>query len=221
MKERIGLFGGTFNPIHCGHIRAAGEVLERFSLDKVLFIPSFIPPHKERMGIAPARDRLRMVELACREEPRFAASSIEVDAGETSYSIITLEKVKRIYPGAWTFFVLGVDAFLEIETWRDHERVLEECLFIVMTRPGYRFDQADLVLGGPLGEKAHHVSEKEKINDDLFGKCRIFFLPIQALDISSTEVRRRIGTGETIEGLVPKAVGDYIRSHHLYRGRGS
>jgi nicotinate-nucleotide adenylyltransferase len=218
MKERVGLFGGTFDPIHCGHIRAAGEVLKRFSLDRVLFIPSFIPPHKGRTGIAPARDRLRMVELACREEPRFAASSIEVDAGEKSYSIITLEKVKRIYPGAWTFFVLGVDAFLEIETWRDHERVLEECLFIVMTRPGYRLEQADRVLGGPRGEKVHCMSKSEKIGEDLFGARRIFFLPIPALDISSTEVRRRIERGETIKGLVPEAVGDYIRSHHLYRG---
>jgi len=218
MKERVGLFGGTFDPVHCGHIRAAGEVLERFSLDKVLLIPSFIPPHKERAGIAPARDRLRMVDLACREEPRFAASSIEVDAREKSYSIITLEKVKRIYPGAWIFFILGVDAFLEIETWRDHERVLEECLFIVMTRPGYRLDQADRVLGGSLGEKVHHVSETEKIGEDHFQALRIFFLPILALDISSTEVRRRIGTGETIKGLVPDAVGDYIRSRHLYRG---
>ena len=218
MKERVGLFGGTFDPAHCGHIRAAGEVLERFSLDKVLFIPSFIPPHKERAGIAPASDRLRMVDLACREEPRFAASSIEVDAGEKSYSIITLEKVKRIYPGAWIFFILGVDAFLEIETWRDHERVLEECLFIVMTRPGYRLNQADRVLGGFLREKVHHVSETEKIGEDHFQARRIFFLPILALDISSTEVRRRIGTGENIKGLVPDAVGDYIRSRHLYRG---
>jgi nicotinate-nucleotide adenylyltransferase len=218
MKERVGLFGGTFDPVHCGHILAAGEVLKRFSLDKVLFIPSFIPPHKERTEIAPARDRLRMVELACREEPRFAASSIEVDAREKSYSIITLEKVKRIYPGAWTFFILGADAFLEIETWRDHERLIDECLFIVMTRPGYRLDQADRALGGSLGEKVHHVSETEKIGEDMFGTRRIFFLPIQALDISSTEVRRKIRTGETIEGLVPDAVGDYIRSHHLYRG---
>jgi nicotinate-nucleotide adenylyltransferase len=218
MKERVGLFGGTFDPVHCGHIRAAGEVLERLSLDKVLFIPSFIPPHKERTGIASARDRLRMVELACREEPRFAASSIEVDAGEKSYSIITLEKVKRVYPGAWIFFVLGVDAFLEIETWRDHERVLEECLFIVMTRPGYRLEQADRVLGGFIGEKVYHISENEKIGEDLFGAHRIFFLPIPALDISSTEVRRRIGRGETVNSLVPDTVGDYIRSHHLYRG---
>ena len=218
MKERVGLFGGTFDPVHCGHIRAAEEVCKRFSLDRVLFIPSFIPPHKERAGIAPAHDRLRMVELACREEPRFAASSIEVDAGETSYSILTLERIKRIHPGAWIFFVLGVDAFLEIETWRDHERVLKECLFIVITRPGYRLEQAERIPGGPRGEEVHHVSENEKIGEDLFRTRRIFFLPIPALDISSTEVRRRVARGETIKGLVPEAVEAYIRSHHLYRG---
>lgn len=217
MKERVGLFGGTFDPIHCGHIRAAEEVLKRFSLDKILFIPSFIPPHKERTGIAPAGDRLRMVELACREEPRFAASSIEVDAGEKSYSIITLEKVKRIYPGAWTFFVLGVDAFLEIETWREYKQVLEECLFIVISRPGYRLGQKDGLLGGPGVKKVHRVSKSEKISDDLLRSRRIFLLSIPALDISSTEVRRRIERGETIKGLVPDAVGDYIHSHNLYR----
>ena len=219
MKERVGLFGGTFDPVHCGHIRAAGEVLERFSLHKILFIPSFIPPHKGRAGIAPAHDRLRMVDLACRGEPRFAASSIEVDAGEKSYSIITLEKIKRAYPGGWIFFILGVDAFLEIETWRDHERVLEECRFIVMTRPGYRLDQADLVLRGSLKEKIHHLSKTEKIGEAQFKSRRIFFLPIRALDISSTEVRRRIRTGKDIRGLVPEVVGDYIRSHRLYRGK--
>jgi len=217
MKERVGLFGGTFDPIHCGHIRAAEEVLKRFSLDRVLFIPSFIPPHKERTGIAPAGDRLRMVELACREEPRFAASSIEVDAGEKSYSVITLEKVKRIYPGAWTFFVLGVDAFLEIETWRDYKRVLKECLFIVISRPGYRIEQTEGLLGRSWVEKVHHVSESENISDDLLRTRRVFLLSIPALDISSTEVRRRIERGETIKGLVPEAVEDYIHSHNLYR----
>ncbi len=217
MKERVGLFGGTFDPIHCGHIRAAEEVLKRFSLDRVLFVPSFIPPHKERTGIAPAGDRLRMVELACREEPRFAASSIEVDAGEKSYSVITLEKVKRIYPGAWTFFVLGVDAFLEIETWRDYKRVLKECLFIVISRPGYRIEQTEGLLGRSWVEKVHHVSESENISDDLLRTRRVFLLSIPALDISSTEVRRRIERGETIKGLVPEAVEDYIHSHNLYR----
>ncbi len=217
MTERMGLFGGTFDPIHLGHLRAAGEVLERFALDRILFVPSFIPPHKERKGMAPARDRLRMVELACAGEPRFAASSIEVDAGGRSYSILTLERIRRLYPGARIFFILGTDAFLEIGTWREHERVLDESLFIVMTRPGARLGDAARVVGEPLRGQIRAIAEEEKIDESVLGDHRIFLLPIRALDVSSTEVRRRVRTGESVTGLVPEAVGDYIRSHGLYR----
>ncbi len=217
MTERIGLFGGTFDPIHLGHVRAAREVLERFSLDRILFIPSFIPPHKERKGMASARDRLRMVELACAGEPRFSASSIEVDAGGRSYSILTLERIRGLHPGARIFFILGADAFLEIGTWREHERVLEESLFIVMTRPGTRLEDAEGVVGEPLRKRIRAVADGETVDEALTGDYRIFLLPIRALDVSSTEVRRRVRAGETVTGLVPEAVGDYMRSHGLYR----
>lgn len=217
MTERMGLFGGTFDPIHLGHLRAAREVLERFGLDRILFVPSFIPPHKERKGMAPARDRLRMVELACAGEPRFAASSIEVDAGGRSYSILTLERVRGLYPGARIFFILGTDAFLEIGTWREHERVLAESLFIVMTRPGAPMEDAAGVVGDSLRERVREIAEGETVDDGVLGDHRIFLLPIRALDVSSTEVRRRVRAGETVAGLVPEAVGDYIRSHGLYR----
>lgn len=219
MRERIGLFGGTFDPIHLGHVRAAREVLERFSLDKILFIPSFIPPHKERSGIAPARDRLRMVELACAGEPRFAASSVEVDAGGRSYSILTLERIRGLHPGALIFFILGADAFLEIGTWREHERVLEESLFIVMTRPGTRLEEAAEVVGAPLRKRICAVADGETVDEAFAGDHRIFLLPIRALDVSSTEVRRRVRAGKTVAGLVPDAVRDYIRSHGLYKER--
>ncbi len=217
MTERMGLFGGTFDPIHLGHLRAAREVLERFALDRILFVPSFIPPHKERKGMAPARDRLRMVELACAGEPRFAASSIEVDAGGRSYSILTLERVRGLYPGARIFFILGTDAFLEIGTWREHARVLEESLFIVMTRPGAPMEDAAGVVGDSLRERVREIAEGETVDEGVLGDHRIFLLPIRALDVSSTEVRRRVRAGETVAGLVPEAVGDYIRSHGLYR----
>ncbi|HEX2694595.1 MAG TPA: nicotinate-nucleotide adenylyltransferase [Acidobacteriota bacterium] len=217
MTERMGLFGGTFDPIHLGHLRAAREVLEKFALDRILFVPSFIPPHKERKGMAPARDRLRMVELACAGEPRFAASSIEVDAGGRSYSILTLERIRGLYAGARVFFILGADAFLEIGTWREHERVLDESLFIVMTRPGAHLEDAVEVVGEPLRSRVRAIAEGETVDEALLGGHRIFLLPIRALDVSSTEVRRRVRAGETVAGLVPEAVGDYIRTHGLYR----
>jgi nicotinate-nucleotide adenylyltransferase len=217
MRERIGLFGGTFDPIHLGHVHAAREVLVRFPLDRVLFIPSSIPPHKVRRGIAPAADRLRMVELACAGEPRFAASSVEVDAGGRSYSILTLERMRALHPGARIFFILGTDAFLEIGTWHEHERVLAEGLFIVMTRPGTPLEDATGVLPAALREEVRAVSDGEAVDEAGAAGHRFFLLPIRAIGVSSTEVRRRVRTGETVAGLVPGAVGDYIRSHGLYR----
>jgi nicotinate-nucleotide adenylyltransferase len=218
VTERIGLFGGTFDPVHCGHLRAAAEVLGAFALDRVLFIPSFIPPHKERPGIAPAGDRLEMVRLACREEPRFSASSIEVDAGERSYSIITVGKIRQLYPGAWIFFILGADAFIEIGTWREHEKLLRECMFIVMARPGTGLDEARRVVGEEDIRLIREVPAGGPVDAALFGKVRVFFLTIRALDISSTGIRERAAAGRPLEGLVPASVEDYIRARHLYLG---
>ena len=217
MTERIGLFGGTFDPIHLGHVQAAREVLARFGLDRILFIPSCLPPHKERKGMAPAQDRLWMVELACAGEPRFAASSIEVDAGGRSYSILTLERIRALHPEALVFFILGADAFLEIGTWREHERVLEEALFIVMTRPGFRLEEAAGVVPGTLRSRVRALIEGEAVDEAVLRGPRIFLLPIRALDVSSTEVRRRVRAGEPVAGLVPEAVAEYIHSHGLYR----
>jgi nicotinate-nucleotide adenylyltransferase len=126
---KIGLFGGTFNPIHLGHIKAAKIIDERFFLDKVFFIPSYIPPHKESFHVASPKHRLKMVELAVEPYPHFYPSPIEIDAGGMSYSIVTLKKMKTQYPEAKILFLLGMDAFLEIETWRDYESVLEQFFY--------------------------------------------------------------------------------------------
>lgn len=216
-RKRIGLLGGTFNPIHSGHLRAARLVQERFSLDRVLFIPSYIPPHKESSDIASPSDRLKMVELALRGFPQFAASSVEIEARGKSYSIFTLEKIKSLHPEAWIFFILGTDAFLEIETWRNYKRLLEESLFIVIHRPGYRLRDAQEVLGGKYREKIHKVSESEEIEDGLFSSFRIFLLAIDTLDISSTEIRRRIREGKSLKSLLPEKVEAYISENKLYQ----
>ena len=218
-KERIGLFGGTFNPIHLGHLRAATDVREAFGLGRVLFIPSYIPPHKTSGDVASAADRFRMVELACRGREDFVASPLEVEAREKSYSIVTLAKVRGLYPGAWTFFVLGVDAFLEIGTWREYEKVLAESLFIVMGRPGFELESAAGVLGGRLRDRICRIKQGELADETLFSRFTIFLLPIRALDISSTDIRDRVRRGERPDGLVPASVADYIREHQLYMGR--
>ncbi|MDH4198207.1 MAG: nicotinate-nucleotide adenylyltransferase [Candidatus Aminicenantes bacterium] len=217
MKERIGLLGGTFDPVHAGHLRAAAEVRLRIGLDRILFIPSFSPPHKGRGAQASSEDRYRMVELACVGDPHFIPSRLEVEEHQTSYSVRTVEKVRRTYPDAWIFFILGVDAFLEIATWREAECILEECLWVVTTRPGVRLDAAGGVLGGRLRPRLHALAEDETADETLFGPGRIFLLPIPALDISSTEVRRRVRAGETIRDLVPASVEAYIHDRGLYR----
>lgn len=217
--ETIGLFGGTFDPIHLGHLRAAAEVRRRARLDRVLFIPSYLPPHKKSGAVASASDRLRMVELACRGRKGFEASPVEVEAGEKSYSILTLRKLRALSPEARLFFILGVDAFLDIGTWREYQRVLQECFFIVMGRPGFELDRARDVLNGKLRDSIGPLVTREGAAGPLPPRTRIFLLPIRALDISSTAIRERVRRGETLDGLVPGAVDAYIREHQLYRGR--
>ena len=217
--ETIGLFGGTFDPIHLGHLRAAAEVRRRARLDRVLFIPSYLPPHKRAGAAASAADRLRMVELACQGRAGFEASSIEVDAREKSYSILTLRKLRDLSPESRLFFILGVDAFLDIGTWREYHRVLEGCFFIVMGRPGFELDRARDVLGGSLRDRMAAAEGSEGLAGTLPPRARIFLMPIRALDVSSTEIREKVRRRESLEGLVPAAVEEYIRERQLYRGR--
>jgi len=216
-SQRIGLLGGTFNPVHLGHIRAAEQVRLKFRLNQVLFIPSYIPPHKQTTDIAPPEDRFAMVELAVRSRPQFVASALEIKARERSYSVITLNKVKAIYAGAWIFFILGVDAFLEIETWKSYREVLEQCRFIVISRPGLDLAGARKVLPAEYSRKIGEWKRPGPVGEDQLARFRIFLVPIKALDISSTEVRRRVRAGRTIHRLVPVPVEEYIRKKKLYQ----
>jgi nicotinate-nucleotide adenylyltransferase len=216
-KERIGLLGGTFNPVHEGHIRSAEEVQQKFALTKILFIPSYVPPHKQTADIASPEDRFAMVEMAVQGHPHFMASPLEIKAKERSYSIITLDKVKNIYRDAWVFFIVGIDAFLEIETWRSYQEVLEQCRFIVTSRPGYTLDRARKVLPKKYADKMFDLAESGVIGERFILKFRIFLVSIEALDISSTEIRRKIRQGRSVKGLVSEAVEVYIKRKKLYQ----
>jgi nicotinate-nucleotide adenylyltransferase len=216
-KERIGLLGGTFNPVHQGHLKAAAEVLRKTGLSRVLFIPSYIPPHKETEGIASPEHRFAMVELAVAGHPRFVASAVEIEAKDKSYSIVTLEKVRAAHPDAWIFFLLGIDAFLEIEAWRSYQEVLGKCHFIVISRPGFRLADARNALDESFAGRIHALRGSMPAGDALLERFRIFIMPIHALDVSSTDIRRRIKQGLPIRGLVPEAVEAYIKKHRLYQ----
>ena len=214
---RIGLFGGTFDPIHNGHLRAARLVQKRFGLDRVFFIPAAVPPHKARPDMASARDRLRMTALAVAGRDSWTASPVELRAGGPSYSIRTIETMRRRFPRARLFFIVGADAFLEIETWREWERVLRRCAFIVMTRPGSRLKAAAAVLGPAWKSALRPVAPGQRLTNGIFDPPGVFFLPIAALSISSTEIRARAREGRSLAGLVPRAVADHIRTKRLYR----
>jgi nicotinate-nucleotide adenylyltransferase len=218
-KMRIGLFGGTFNPIHLGHLRAAEIVQKRFLLDKVLFIPSYTPPHKNSVEIAPPFARLEMVKIACSSYPQFLPSSVEIEAKGKSYSILTVNKIEKMFPEAWIFFILGVDSFLEIETWREYEELLQLCFFIVVSRPGYRLEEAKEITG-KYRERMYEIpesGESSEIRESLLSSFQIFLLPISALDIASTEIRNRAKKGSSLKRMVPDAVEAYIKENRLYK----
>lgn len=216
-RERIGIFGGTFNPIHLGHVKAALEVQKNFWLDKVLLIPSYIPPHKGSPDIVPPSDRLRMVKMAVEAYPQFIPSPVEIEARGKSYSILTLAALKRQYPQALMFFILGIDAFLDIETWRDYEKVLEQCHFIVISRPGYNLGDAKKVLGGKLAKRMIQVCGPLDFDEETWLVNKIFLLSIPALAISSKDIRRKIKKGESIDGLVAESVEEYIQINKFYQ----
>jgi nicotinate-nucleotide adenylyltransferase len=188
--SRLALFGGTFDPVHNGHLEVAREAVRLCALDRVLFIPAARPPHKSGVTHAAYEDRYRMVELACAGEPRFEPSRLE-EGSSQSYSILTVEKVRaQSEPRDSLFFLIGADAFAELRTWRRWEDVGRLVEFIVVSRPGHAFEV-------PPGVRVQRLDTLE-------------------LPVSSSEIRRRLAAGEC-NLPVPGPVLEYIRAHALYR----
>ncbi len=218
MTRKLGIFGGTFNPVHYGHLAAAQEVSERLGLDRVLFIPSYLPPHKQET-VPAASHRLEMVRLAVTGNPVFAASDIEMRRGGRSYTIDTVETLLRDHPGSDLFFLIGLDSFLEIHTWHEWERLLTLCRFVVLSRPGYRFAAlAELaVVDQALPEQLAALDRGERKDAEArIGTSVVFFLSVPLYDISSTGIRRRVREGQSIKYLLPEPVETYIIKNNLY-----
>ncbi|ACX51362.1 nicotinate (nicotinamide) nucleotide adenylyltransferase [Ammonifex degensii KC4] len=189
---RLGLLGGTFDPIHFGHLAVAEAVRYEMGLDKVYFIPSGQPPHKKRK-VAPAEHRLAMVRLAVASNPYFEVSTVEIERPGPSYTVDTVKEFRRLFPQAEIFFILGMDALAEFLTWHRVEELLTLCHFVVATRPGY----PSAVKGGR-------------------GR-RVTVLPVPGVAVSSTEIRERVRAGKPIKYLLPEAVEEYIYAHGLYQ----
>jgi len=192
---RIGIIGGTFNPIHYGHLVSASEVCNKFKLDKVIFIPSALNPLKNTSNLAEPHHRLKMIKLAIASNPLFEASDIEIKRGGTSYTIDTIKAlVKKYDKDTNMYFIIGADAFGEINSWASPDALLKMCKFIVTTRPGYDV------------KKAKHVFKKYTE-----------MMEITYLEISSSDIRKRIKSGVPIKYLLPEKVENYIYKHRLYR----
>jgi nicotinate-nucleotide adenylyltransferase len=213
---RIGLFGGTFDPIHWGHLRSAEEVREAFSLDRVIFIPASIPPHKKRRPTTSAEDRLQMVRLAISGNPRFALSAVELSRPGKSYSIDTIRTfTKKQSVKDALYFLLGLDAFREIGSWKDVEEIFPLCHFIVTSRPGS---------GDALSLKTIPVAVRRgfcyDFHKDFYrhkGGKHLYFTKLTDLGISASEIRKRLAKGKSIRYLVPPKVESYIEKKSLYQ----
>jgi nicotinate-nucleotide adenylyltransferase len=188
---RIGILGGTFNPIHIGHLILAEEAFNKLKLDKLIIVPTFMPPHKATEALLDAKHRLKMVKLAVDENPHFDVSSIEVDAKKKSYSIDTLKEFRvKFGEDTQLFFITGSDSLKDLFSWKDVNDIFKISKFIVASRPGY-----------PLTEVPKEVET----------------VVITPIEVSSEDIRRRLKEGRSIKYLVPEKVRQYIAEHGLYK----
>jgi nicotinate-nucleotide adenylyltransferase len=216
----IGLFGGTFNPIHTCHLTVADQVRKLVGLDRIIFIPAGTPPFKAA-SLAPAADRLTMTRLAVEPYPWAEVSTIEIDRQGPSYSVETVAALRHEQPEDLFFFLIGADAFADILDWRDHQRLLTLCEFIVINRPNRSFlslrELPMLAREEPTRLQALDRGEltQERVSLTDGGRIRLVHLP--PCPVSSTEVRTAIDEGRPVEALLPEAVGSYILRQGLYR----
>jgi nicotinate-nucleotide adenylyltransferase len=203
---RIGILGGTFDPIHNGHLSAAQSVATTFQTDEIHFVPAYRAPHKHSEGVTSAFHRFAMVALATIPFAQFRTSNIEVDSLEKRYTVETLQKMKELHPGASLIFVLGTDMFQEIETWKEYRKLFELAHFAIVHRPGFEF-RKDIVQFQVL---------KENDRPSLPDSPGVFYLPFVQQPVSSTGIRNDCRRGAEISHLLPAQVWSYIERHKLY-----
>jgi len=219
---KIGLFGGTFNPVHLGHLRAAVEVREGFELDEIFLIPAALPPHKVSGEVAASADRLHMLNVALGADCGLKVSDVELNRSGPSYTIDTVFHFKQTLPAATRLhLIMGLDAFLEIDTWKSYQELLTQIPLIVINRP----NAGGRMRGVPWKIMDEYISAKLSA-DYSFSASQsaylvrrqqpIYVFEVTALDISSTRIRRQIGKNRSINYLVPQKVAEYIRTKGIY-----
>ena len=214
--DRLGVLGGTFDPVHNGHLAMADHLFNTFRLDSLLFIPAARPPHKGYLETTPFDDRLAMLETAVRSDHRFLVSDLEAHRDGPSYSIDTLMCLKNVLGDkVKLFFIIGVDAFVELNTWKNYRGLADHANLVVIDRPDYPLTMVEMVVS-QLGHYSFDNDQGCWSAPEHQG--RVYPLEVPPVDISSTDIRRKITRGQDFLSLVPPPVGQYIIEHGLYKG---
>jgi nicotinate-nucleotide adenylyltransferase len=222
-ERRVALFGGTFDPIHIGHLAVARAAERRFHLDEIQFIPTGHPPHKHRRGMASYADRYAMTSIACADHPKFVPSLAESGADhsgrETFYSVDTVRHYKQRAHGTNTrfYFLVGADSFLGIANWKDYETLLGLCDFVVASRPGFNVNALRLVIPPELFARRGATHAPLDPRAIPLRRTVVYVLDTVSSHVSATEVRHRLDRNHSIHGLVPPRVEEYINKKALYR----
>lgn len=217
---RLGVFGGTFDPIHNGHLAVAAEVCEALDLDRVIFVPAGDPPHRSTPVLA-ARHRLELVRRAIADDPRFELSDLEIRRPGRSYTIDTLEALALARPESEFFLIFGLDAFLTFDSWRDPERIMQRAHLVVVSRPGQAF--AQLAGRAPLRKvsaaalAALDAGRQPRLEQPLPSGHRLTLLPVAPHDISATAIRAHLSGRERVTNILPASVESYIIQNELYQ----
>ncbi|MGN7613589.1 nicotinate (nicotinamide) nucleotide adenylyltransferase [Magnetococcales bacterium HHB-1] len=214
MRQRVGLFGGAFNPPHLAHLRAAKEVLEGMKLDRMFFMPSGNHPFKSPKQLLPAYHRLEMTRRIIKEESRFEVSDLETKRSGLSYTVDSLQQFGHHHEGE-PFFLLGADLFEELHLWKSWQKLITLAHLVLLIRPGYE----SLIKKSLAAQflKAYQVHEPDALDYQKSGRYGYFVFPMTPMDISSTDVRQLIQQKKKIDHLVPASVRAYIKTHHLYQ----
>lgn len=222
-QKRIALFGGSFDPVHKAHIAVARAAMRRFRLDKIIFIPSGVPPHKPKRRLASFADRFAMVALACAGNKKFVVSPVEGGANQIGdrvfYSVDTVRKFHRELNGkrARLYFVLGADQFLTLPSWKNYETLLNLCDFIVANRPGFDLKLLYSSIPPKMLDGRHARESVSPARTIQLRRTAIHPLTAVASEVSATEIRGRVRSGQSIAALVPRRVKEYIEKQGLYR----
>ena len=201
---RIGVFGGSFNPVHLAHLILAECACQKYELDTVVFVPAKVPPHKPEEPLAPAQDRLEMLRLAIESNPHFEVSTVELDRDGPSYTLLTVRELSRtLAPGDTLYLIVGSDSLDDMPTWWRAEELAREVHIVCLQRPGFLLGSVDKV--------------RERFGAGVATAIREGFVDAPLLQISSSAIRSRVASGRSIRYLIPEPVREYIAAHGLYR----